>query len=101
MEKETERCGHIVKNLLDFARSSEPDLREIDVHRVIEDTLFLLNFKLITNDVLVEKIYEEIPPVAGDFGQLKQVFLNPIINAVEAMKGDERTLRITTRHHGQ
>lgn len=99
MEKETERCGHIVKNLLDFARSSEPDLREIDVHRVIEDTLFLLNFKLMMNDVQVEKAYQDVPHVSGDFGQLKQVFLNVILNAVEALKGDERRLRIQTSHH--
>jgi signal transduction histidine kinase len=99
MERETERCGHIVKNLLDFARSSGPDLREIDVHRVIEDTLFLLNFKLMMSDVVLEKEYEDIPLVSGDFGQLKQVFLNVIINAVEAMKGDTRKLRIHTRFH--
>ena len=99
MERETERCGHIVKNLLDFARGSDPDLREIQVHRVLEDTLFLLNFKLLTNDVLLEKDFGEVPPVLGDFGQLKQVFLNVIINAIEAMKTDERILRIRTRYH--
>jgi two-component system NtrC family sensor kinase len=99
MEKETERCGHIVKNLLDFARSSEPDLREIDVHRVIDDTLFLLNFKLMMRDVRVEKIYDDVPKVAGDFGQLKQVFLNIILNAVEAMVGEDRQIEIRTRHH--
>lgn len=99
MEKETERCGHIVKNLLDFARSSEPDLREIDIHRVLDDTLFLLNFKLLMSDVLVQKQYEDVPFVAGDFGQLKQVFLNVIINAIEAMKGEERVLSIHTHFH--
>lgn len=99
MEKETERCGHIVKNLLDFAKSSEPDLREIDIHRILDDTLFLLNFKLLMSDVLLEKNYEDVPLVAGDFGQLKQVFLNVIINAIEAMKGEERILRIHTQFH--
>jgi signal transduction histidine kinase len=99
MERETERCGHIVKNLLDFARSSEPDLRDIDIHRVLEDTIFLLNFKLLMNHVVLEKDYGEVPAVAGDFGQLKQVFLNVIINAVEAMKGEDRRLRINTRFH--
>jgi len=99
MEKETERCGHIVKNLLDFAKSSEPDLREIDIHRVLDDTLFLLNFKLLMSDVLLEKHYKDVPLVAGDFGQLKQVFLNVIINAIEAMKGEERVLSIHTQFH--
>jgi len=99
MERETERCGNIVKNLLDFARSSEPDLREIDVHRVLEDTLFLLKFKLMMHDVVLEKDYGEIPPVSGDFGQLKQVFLNVILNALEAMKGEDRRLQIRTTYH--
>ncbi len=99
MEKETERCGHIVKNLLDFSRSSEPDLREVDVHRVIEDTLFLLNFKLLMSDVVVEKDFGEVPLVMGDFGQLKQVFLNVILNAVEAMKGEPRILGIHSTYH--
>ncbi len=99
MEKETERCGHIVKNLLDFARSSEPDLREIDIHRVIEDTLFLITHKLLMSDVVLEKQYEDVPRVSGDFGQLKQVFLNVILNAVEAMKGEARFLTIHTHFH--
>lgn len=99
MERETERCGNIVKNLLDFARSSEPDLREIDIHRVLDETLFLLNFKLIMSDVTVEKDYQDVPLVLGDFGQLKQVFLNVIMNAIEAMKGDERILKVRTHFH--
>jgi signal transduction histidine kinase len=99
MEKETERCGHIVKNLLDFARSSEPDLREIDIHRVIDDTLFLITHKLLMSDVGLEKSYEDVPRVLGDFGQLKQVFLNVILNAVEAMRGEERRLTIHTHFH--
>lgn len=99
MEKETERCGHIVKNLLDFAKNPEPDLREIDIHRVLDDTLFLLNFKLLMSDVIVEKQYEDVPLVAGDFGQLKQVFLNIMMNAIEAMKGEERVLSIHTHFH--
>jgi signal transduction histidine kinase len=99
MERETERCGNIVKNLLDFARSSEPDLRDLEIRRVIDDTLFLLNYTLIKSDVLVTKAYEEVPKVLGDFGQLKQVFLNVILNAVEAMKGEERVLTIHTHHH--
>jgi C4-dicarboxylate-specific signal transduction histidine kinase len=101
MEKETERCGHILKNLLDFARSSEPQLQGIDVHRVIEDTLFLLNFKLMMSDVVVEKDYGEVPLIVGDFGQLKQVFLNVILNAAEAMKGKQRRLRIGTNFHNE
>jgi signal transduction histidine kinase len=99
MEKETERCGQILKNLLDFAHSSEPNLQGIDIHRVIEDTLFLLHFKLMMSDVLVERDYGETPLISGDFGQLKQVFLNVILNAVEAMKGKERLLRIQTVFH--
>ncbi|MEJ5377106.1 MAG: ATP-binding protein [bacterium] len=99
MERETDRCGHIVKNLLDFAKSSEPDLREIDIHKVLDDTLFLLNFKLLMSDVILEKRYENVPLVAGDFGQLKQVFLNVIINAIEAMKGEERILTLHTQYH--
>jgi two-component system NtrC family sensor kinase len=99
MEREAERCGQIVKNLLDFARSSEPDLRPIDIHRVLDETLFLLNYKLIMNDVVVEKNYGDVPFVLGDFGQLKQVFLNVIVNAIEAMKSEERVLKIQTTFH--
>ncbi|MEO0098541.1 MAG: cache domain-containing protein [candidate division WOR-3 bacterium] len=93
MEKETARCGTIVRNLLDFARQSEPNLKPVDIHHVLDESLELLAHKLRLQNVEVEKHYGPCPQITADFAQLQQTFMNIIINACEAMeKGGKLTI---------
>jgi two-component system NtrC family sensor kinase len=85
VEKETERCSTIVKNLLDFARQSEPNLKSVDINLIINESLDLLEHKIRLQNVEVEKGFGSVPRLTADFAQLQQVFMNLIINAVEAM----------------
>lgn len=86
IEREIERINRIVRELLDFARPSRLEVREIEVNKVLENTLSLLsyqkNFKNIQTQLDLES---SLPMIKGDEAQLSQVFLNMILNAIDAM----------------
>jgi len=94
--QEAGRCKEIVKSLLEFARQTEPKMEPTDVNRAINDGLFfLVNQALFHNIQIVKKLDTFLPFVKGNASQLKQVFMNIIVNAAEAMHGGG-TLTITT-----
>ena len=100
MERETERCSTIVRNLLDFARQREPSLKpNVDINEVIEEALTLLANQLALEEITVEKQYGQLPPLMADPMQLRQVFLNIILNSCEAMhKGGILTINTTLQN---
>ena len=94
--QEAGRCKEIVKSLLEFARQTEPKMEPTDVNRAISDGLFfLVNQALFHNIQIVKKLDPFLSFVRGNASQLKQVFMNIIVNAAEAMHGSG-TLTITT-----
>ena len=94
--QEAGRCKEIVKSLLEFARQTEPKMEPTDINRAINDGLFfLVNQALFHNIQIVKRLDSFLPFVQGNAGQLKQVFMNIIVNAAEAMHGSG-TLTITT-----
>jgi two-component system NtrC family sensor kinase len=85
---EATRCKEIVKSLLEFARQSGDKKELIDVNRAITDgLLFLENQATFHNIEIIKELDPSIPPLWGNAGQLKQVFLNIMINAADAMQG--------------
>jgi two-component system NtrC family sensor kinase len=98
MERETERCSTIVRNLLDFARQREPSLKpDVDINEVVEEALSLLANQIALQEITVEKQYGQLPPIMADATQLRQVFLNTILNSCEAMNSGG-ILTITTTY---
>jgi two-component system NtrC family sensor kinase len=96
MERETERCSTIVRNLLDFARQREPSLKpDVDINAVVEEALSLLANQIALQEITLEKRFNQLPPIVADPMQLRQVFLNIILNACEAMH-NEGVLTVTT-----
>jgi PAS domain S-box-containing protein len=94
--QETSRCKDIVKSLLEFARQTEPKMEPTDINRAIMDGLFFLeNQALFHNIRIIKQLDPFLPFVRGNAGQLKQVFMNIVVNAAEAMHGNG-TLTITT-----
>jgi PAS domain S-box-containing protein len=94
--QEASRCKDIVKSLLEFARQTEPKMEPTDINRAITDGLFLLeNQALFHNIKIIKKLDPFLPPVRGNASQLKQVLINIIVNAAEAMHGSG-TLTITS-----
>ncbi|MBN1641606.1 MAG: response regulator [Anaerolineae bacterium] len=85
-QEEVERLISTVQRMLDFYRPSVKQHRATDVHEVIEDVLALTDKQLQNGRVRVRKSFDrDIPPLNTIQNQLKQVFLNLIVNAVEAM----------------
>src|SRR3989339_2230302 len=87
--QEAGRCKEIVKSLLEFARQSEPNMEPVDINRAITEGLFFLeNQAFFHNIQIIKKLGSSIPFALGNAGQLKQVFMNIIVNAAEAMHGN-------------
>ncbi len=83
---ESERARDIVRNLLDFARKGEVDLMPLDVEQLIDETLQLASNQIKLSKVSVRgEVDENLPPIHGDRQQLTQVFLNLVLNALDAM----------------
>jgi two-component system NtrC family sensor kinase len=96
IERETQRCSAIVKNLLDFARERPIQARPVDPRAVLEEALLLVGNQFQTLGIAIESELAPVPPVHADFGQLRQAFVNIAMNACEAM-GTSGRLRVETR----
>jgi signal transduction histidine kinase len=76
----------MVRNLLDFARESEIESELLDVGGLIDETLQLTSNEIKLNKAKVKRrVKENLPPIHGDKQHLSQVFLNLILNALDAM----------------
>jgi two-component system, NtrC family, sensor kinase len=85
--KQTLRCRETVKGLLDFARQSSATPTLIDVNSIVDKTLQLLeNQAIFQNIQSVRKFDTNLPQVLLDAGELQQVIINIVINAVDAME---------------
>lgn len=80
---ETYRCKSIISNLLNFSRQTEPKFERVDVNRIVHDTLSVVQYQPRSQKINLN-LSEEPCTVIGDPQQLKQVFLNLIINALHA-----------------
>jgi len=101
IEKDTKRCQNIVQGLLDFARQREPRIESIDVNDLAEKTLRLFeNQPMLHNIQVIRQYAPELPIVPADPGQILQVFVNIVMNAVDAMRG-KGALTISTRYRPQ
>ncbi len=90
----TQRVTTIVKRLRSFARLDEAELKTVDLHQGIEDTLILVHHEL-KHTAKVVRNFGSLPPVACYPGRLNQVFLNLLMNARQALSGSG-TITITT-----
>lgn len=95
--EEITRLDNIVSDFLEFSHTRKLSLRECNISALISATVELLDYKLKAANVKVE--YDQphdIPTVSADQQQLRQVLINVLNNAIEALP-DGGTVRITTR----
>ncbi|GBD92571.1 sporulation kinase E [bacterium BMS3Abin05] len=85
IKRSVTRASNIINNLLEFSRHSSKDKERIDVNYLIDKTLSLIEKDLYANNISVIKNYENVPMTYFNVDSLKQVFLNIIINAIQAM----------------
>ena len=94
--RQTFRASEIVNNLLNFSRTSGTEFAQIDVNKIIVDTLALLEHQFKTGRVKVQDdLAADLPPIHGNPGKLQQVFLNLFLNAKDAMP-DGGVLKVCT-----
>jgi signal transduction histidine kinase len=99
--KQTFRASEIVNSLLNFSRTSKTEFEDMDVNRVVRETLSLIEHQLEKAGVKVElDAALPLPPVRGNFGKLQQVFLNLFLNARDAMDEGGTLLVRTTEGDG-
>ncbi|HEX8888381.1 MAG TPA: ATP-binding protein [Pyrinomonadaceae bacterium] len=98
--KETERVSHIIRQMLGFARRSG-EVGWVDVNQLLEETLVLLDKKLRQSGVgLVSDLDPQLPKVRARADQLRQVFLNLLLNAQQAISG-KGEISVTTSQYTQ
>jgi signal transduction histidine kinase len=90
----TERISEIVRSLRNFSRLDEAEMKMVDMHEGIDSTLMLLENRLQTKPGLsaiqLVKEYGDLPKVECYPGQLNQVFMNILSNAIDALKDNRR-----------
>jgi signal transduction histidine kinase len=84
---ETKRCGNIIQELLEFSREGEPDKTSICINEIVEKALSILENEFRLHHIEVEKqLSPEMPEILVDANQMEQVFVNLLLNAVEAIQ---------------
>lgn len=95
--KECIRCRDIVQTLLTFSRPVASNLIPVNINTCVEDTLFMLKhyFKEHHNVIILPQLGNGLPQIMGDEPQLKQVIINLITNACDAI-GEDGEIKIQT-----
>ena len=94
---EATRCKEIVKSLLEFGRQTESRFEPMDINKAINDGLFFLENQVLFHDIrIIKRLDSSLPFIEGDSNQIKQVFMNMMVNAAEAMTEGGGSLTIAT-----
>jgi predicted ATPase/signal transduction histidine kinase/tRNA A-37 threonylcarbamoyl transferase component Bud32 len=95
IEDGASRTAEIVQDLRSFSRLDEAEFKGADIHEALDSTLTLLRSRL-REGVEVVKNYGELPQIYCAIGQINQVMMNVLTNAIQAM-GEQGVITITTR----
>ncbi len=102
MRMGTERIIEIVTSLRTFSRLDEADIKKVDIHQGLDGTLLILQHRLKTQNnrpaIRVIKDYGKLPLISCYSGQLNQVFLNILTNAIDALEEQNRTRTLEEIH---
>ncbi len=92
MKVGTERIREIVLSLRNFSRIDESECKAVDIHQGIESTLMILQHRLKASperpEIAIIRDFGELPPVKCYAGQLNQVFMNILVNGIDALEAD-------------
>lgn len=95
IEKEINRIDRIIQSFLAFARPEKVDMSEVNIKHVLDDVITITKPKMTQCEIQLEQVLPpELPNIHGNFDALKQVFLNLVLNAIQAMDKNGGTLGI-------
>jgi PAS domain S-box-containing protein len=95
IDEEVLRCRDITGNMLSFARRTSADRSTVDVHQEIDSALSLIGYQGRLKQMEIIKEYQGRPLISGSAGEVRQVIVALVINALDAM-GSKGTLKIET-----
>jgi signal transduction histidine kinase len=96
IQNEATRINKLTTNLLNFAKPQNPEPASSDINELVKETAFLLKQESMENNVEIEINKDvDIPPFNFDYNRIKQVLLNLVINAFEAVESGG-TIKIQT-----
>jgi len=90
------RTSEIVRELLIYSGHDKADLEIVDVSQLVGDMLDLLRVSISKNAVLTSDLQKDLPPIRGNAAQLRQVVMNLVINASEAISAQHQVIHIAT-----
>ncbi|AFY52693.1 histidine kinase with HAMP domain [Rivularia sp. PCC 7116] len=92
MQNGTERIKEIVLSLRNFSRLDESEFKQVDIHEGIDSTLLILQNRFKSKpehpEIAIIKQYSSLPKVDCYAGQLNQVFMNILVNAIDALEDE-------------
>ncbi|MEH2064582.1 MAG: ATP-binding protein [Nostoc sp.] len=101
----TERIREIVLSLRTFSRLDEAEMKKVDIHQGIDSTIMIIQSRLKATDkrpkIELFKEYGNLPLIECYSGQLNQVFLNILVNAIDALEDSLVTSRWATKKHNK
>lgn len=97
IESELDRMNRIVTQFLDYAKGSKPEWQKVDINKAIENTLLLIDHRIIQQKITLKKVFAPLPLISCDPERIAQLFLNVFLNALDAM-GNEEKLEIVTKN---
>jgi len=87
---QSRRCQHVIQDLMHFARKTDPIRETLDLRPLLEETLQLFKNDIFRAHITVRKLFPDgIPKVIGNSNQLKQVFVNILLNGIQSMEGKD------------
>jgi len=96
-----DRAAQVVRNLLDFARKEQYEFAPTDLNETIRRALALAQHELVARSIrLTFEPAENLPPILASHDHLQGVWLNLLLNAVDAIDDQQGEVRVTTYRHG-
>jgi len=96
IKKSAIRADIVIQSLLSFSRQAPPSFTEDDINALIEEALTMVEHQMnLRNIEVIRNYFLHIPKVRVDSNQIREVFINTLINAADAMK-DGGTITLTT-----
>jgi two-component system, NtrC family, sensor kinase len=95
---QADRASQVVKNLLEFSRTERPPLSELCIDDVLDRTIKLIKNQIMVTGIQLRRINSEnLPAIKGRSQDLQQVFINILLNSIQAMKDLSRENVVTIR----